>query len=129
MNIIFFCLIFLIGEVIINKSFFPYLISYFNTGEISGDEASKKFLGINISIFKGLLERFVLYFSLVIGLTQVLIVYGAIKIGTRFEKNDKIKNDYFLIGNFSSILFAIIYYFIFDQIKDLHSSCFSTFIK
>jgi hypothetical protein len=92
------------------------LKKYFKVNQNSGEELSVKFLGLDISLFKGLLERFVLYFALTINLTQILIVYGAIKIGTRFEKNDKIKNDYFLIGNFSSIFVSIVYYFIFNKL-------------
>ena len=111
----YFFLIFVIGEIIINITFFNYLKKYFKINQNSGEELSGKFLGLDISLFKGLLERFVLYFALTINLTQILIVYGAIKIGTRFEKNDKIKNDYFLIGNFSSIFVSIVYYFIFNK--------------
>jgi hypothetical protein len=114
---LYFVLIFFIGEIIVNLTFFNYLKNYFKVDQtISENESAEKFLGFDISIFKGLLERFVLYFALTINLTQILIVYGAIKIGTRFEKNDKIKNDYFLIGNFSSIFVAIVYYFIFDKL-------------
>jgi hypothetical protein len=115
--ILYFILIFAIGETLLNFTFFPYLKKYFDIESKSGGESEKSFLGINVSIFKGLLERFLIYFALCINITQILIVYGAIKIGTRFEKNDKIKNDYFLIGNFSSILFAIVYYYIFKLLN------------
>lgn len=113
---LYFVLIFLVGEILMNTTFFKYLKKYFNGEKTSREESVNKFLGFEISIFKGFLERFVIYFALTINLTQILIVYGAIKIGTRFEKNDKIKNDYFLIGNFSSILISIIYYFIFTKL-------------
>ena len=113
---LYFVLIFLIGEIVINLTFFNYLKKYFKVGKKSEEESVSNFLGFEISIFKGLLERFLLYFALSINLTQILIVYGAIKIGTRFEKNDKIKNDYFLIGNFSSIFISIVYYFIYTKI-------------
>lgn len=113
---IYFILILLVGELLMNLTFFKYLKKYFNVEKTLGDESVNKFLGFEISVFKGLLERFLIYFSLTINLTQILIVYGAIKIGTRFEKNDKIKNDYFLIGNFSSIFISIIYYFIFNKL-------------
>ena len=114
---LYFVLIFFIGEIIVNLTFFNYLKNYFKVDKsIFENESAEKFLDFDISIFKGLLERFVLYFALTINLTQILIVYGAIKIGTRFEKNDKIKNDYFLIGNFSSIFVAIVYYFIFNKL-------------
>jgi hypothetical protein len=115
-NYLYFILIFLVGEILFNITFFQYLKEYFDVEKTSENESENKFLGFKISIFKGLLERFVLYFALTINLTQILIVFGAIKIGTRFEKNDKIKNDYFLIGNFSSIFISIVYYFIFNQL-------------
>ena len=114
---LYFVLIFLIVEIIVNRTFFTYLRKYFKVDKtISEDEPADKFLGLDISLFKGLLERFLLYFALTINLTQILIVFGAIKIGTRFDKNDKIKNDYFLIGNFSSIFISIIYYYIFIKL-------------
>lgn len=118
-TILYFILIFSLGELILNITFFRYLKKYFKIESISVEESDKNFLGINISTFKGLLERFLVYFSLCINLPQILILYGAIKIGTRFERNDKIKNDYFLIGNFTSILFAIFYYYIFDIIAQV----------
>jgi hypothetical protein len=117
-NYLIFAVIFVVGEILLNTTFFPYLKKYFEVNKVSGDKSNTKFLFFEISIFKGLLERFVLYFALSINLAQILIVYGAIKIGTRFEKNDKVKNDYFLIGNFSSILFAIIYFYLFSQLKN-----------
>lgn len=115
-NYLYFVLIFIVGELLMNKTFFRYLKSYFKVDISSGNQSVKKFLGFEISIFKGLLERFVLFFALAIDMSQILIVYGALKIGTRFEKNDKIKNDYFLIGNFSSIFISIVYYFIFKKL-------------
>lgn len=113
---LYFTLIFLLGELLVNTTFFPYLKSYFKDKNSTEDQPEQKFLLIEMSLFKGLLERFVLYFALTIGVTNILIVFGALKIGTRFEKNDKIKNDYFLIGNFSSILISIAYHFILHSI-------------
>jgi hypothetical protein len=57
----YFILIFVIGEIIINITFFNYLKKYFKVNQNSGEELSVKFLGLDISLFKGLLERFVLY--------------------------------------------------------------------
>jgi hypothetical protein len=117
-NYLHFLSIYILGEILLNLTFFNYLKKYFKVDKItSPDETNDKFLGFDISIFKGLLERLVLFFALTINLSQILIVYGAIKIGTRFEKNDKIKNDYFLIGNLSSIFFSIIYYYILNMLR------------
>lgn len=62
-----------------------------------------------ISIFKGVLERIFLITGLFLGYPQVIIAFGALKIGTRFQKNNQISNDYFLIGNFISLLTALLY--------------------
>lgn len=110
MAITLYFLIFVFGEILVNITFFRYLKKYFKVN----DKTTKNddpFLGMNISTFKGTLERFLLFFGLILDFPQVIILFGALKIGTRFEKNDKVQNDYFLIGNFSSVLCAITYYF------------------
>lgn len=60
-------------------------------------------------ILKGILERLVLYTALIHNLPQMLIAFGAMKLGTRLheDKNDSISNTYFLVGNFLSIWLAI----------------------
>ncbi len=111
-NYLTFILLFCICESILNVTVFAYLKRYFKVD----DTDSPKFFWFNISTFKGMFERFVLYTSLTLGITQILIVFGAIKIGTRFEKNDKIKNDYFLIGNFLTIIISILYCYYYKKI-------------
>jgi len=61
------------------------------------------------SILKGVLERLFLVIGLVLGYPQVIIAFGALKIGTRFQRSSSVSNDYFLIGNFISLLTAILY--------------------
>jgi hypothetical protein len=120
-NIIIFASIFIIGEIVVNFSVFKYLKKYFRFNEKkanSENETTKPFLGMELSKFKGILERLTLFFCLVIGLSQVLIVFGALKIATRLDKTKEITNDYFLIGNFISILIGAIYYYL--QIKLSH---------
>ena len=115
-QILFFLIIFILGEVLLNFTFFRYLKSYFKFKESDANkenETSKPFLGLPISVFKGGLERFIVYLCLIIGLSQIIVVFGALKIGTRIDKNEKIKNDYFLIGNFSSLFIAVLYHYIF----------------
>jgi hypothetical protein len=48
----YFILIFVIGEIIINITFFNYLKKYFKVNQNSGEELSVKFLGLDISLFK-----------------------------------------------------------------------------
>ena len=114
-SVVIFTAIFLIGELIMNLLIFKYLKKYFKFNERKANAENhntKPFLGLDLSIFKGLLERFTLYFCLTIGLSQILIVYGALKIGTRLDKSQEIPNDYFLVGNFTSILISSIYYYL-----------------
>jgi len=63
------------------------------------------------SATKGVLERLTLFVGLLTGFPQVLIVFGALKIGTRLteDKGSVISNDYFLVGNLISLLLAISY--------------------
>jgi hypothetical protein len=63
------------------------------------------------SVVKGILERAVLYIGLLYGFPQILIAFGALKIGTRLheDKQSKISNNYFLVGNLLSILLAMLY--------------------
>jgi len=111
------CLVlFAIGELIVNKTLFKYMKNYFVPLDLSA--ANKKFLGFEISVFKGSLERFVLFVGLLLNFSQVLIVFGALKIGTRFDKNNKVQNDYFIIGNFSSILISIFYTYCYGIILE-----------
>ncbi len=62
-------------------------------------------------LLKGMIERFVLAFALANNLPQILIFFGAMKLGTRL-KNDVVTehfNNYFLVGNLLSVFLAIIY--------------------
>ena len=60
---------------------------------------------------KGILERAVLFVGLLYGFSQILIAFGALKIGTRLHKDQKseVSNNYFLVGNLVSILLAMLY--------------------
>ncbi|UII19066.1 hypothetical protein [Fulvivirga ligni] len=66
---------------------------------------------INIgSVVKGMLERAFVTFSMVNGITQSLTLFAALKIATRIkDEENKISNDYYLLGNLLSITLAIIY--------------------
>lgn len=116
--------IFIPGELVFNLTWFRYLKSYFQFQELKKNgvvineenDTPVKFLKFNLSTFKGFLERLTISIGLILGLASILIVFGAIKLGTRFKDDQDIKNDYFLIGNFSSILIAILYYYSFKTI-------------
>lgn len=97
MNWIYLILSYLMMETVMNVVF------HFVKTRLKSDEKRV------ISTVKGVLERLVLITGLAIGFPQVIIAFGALKIGTRFQKNSKISNDYFLIGNFISLLAALVY--------------------
>jgi hypothetical protein len=123
-KVIIFLGLFLVGEFLVNRSWFNYLKVYFsfheanNNIEEEGNPSNKmqKFLFLNLSTFKGMMERFIITIGLIQGFAPILIVLGTIKLGTRFKGNQDIKNDYFLIGNFSSILISLLYYYIFNKL-------------
>ncbi|NBC02136.1 MAG: hypothetical protein GVY20_00365 [Bacteroidetes bacterium] len=97
MNWFWLALSYLIMESVINGVF--HIVSK----KLKSDEKRGR------SILKGVLERLFLVIGLVLGYSQVIIAFGALKIGTRFQRNSSVSNDYFLIGNFISLLTAILY--------------------
>ncbi len=70
---------------------------------------------MNISTFKGVMERLIISVFLISNFPPILIVFGTLKLGTRISEHKEIKNDYFLIGNLSSILVALIYFYAFKH--------------
>ncbi len=69
------------------------------------------------SLFKGILERFILFLGLVSQINTILIFFGALKLGTRLKEQQetKISNDYFLVGNLLSVTIAISNYLFFNH--------------
>ena len=46
-----------------------------------------------------------------VGVPQVFIILGTLKIGSRIrDDTDQVPNDYFIIGNFASILLCLGYW-------------------
>lgn len=65
---------------------------------------------IDRPVLKGILERLFLFLALIYNFPQALIAFAAIKLGTRFlEDENKISNDYFFIGNMTSLLLVVLY--------------------
>ncbi len=96
------------GEVIIHVLFFAIAKMI---GKSSKDRVS------TVSILKGMLERIFVVVSLRFGMTQSLTLLGALKIATRIkDSEDKVSNDFFVIGNLISVLFGISYYEILKYI-------------
>lgn len=69
-----------------------------------------------VAIGKGLLERGVLLLGLCSGQQSVITFFGAIKLGTRLKdaNQDRISNDYFLIGNIASVGIALLQYLLYN---------------
>lgn len=57
---------------------------------------------------KGKMERFILLAFLAAGIPQILIAFGALKLGTRFgDKHNQVSSDFFLMGTLLSMLIAL----------------------
>ena len=64
------------------------------------------------SVLRGALERLFLFIILLVDLPHGLAFFGALKIATRLKDDDKISNDYFLVGNLTSVLMVIGYFYL-----------------
>lgn len=73
---------------------------------------------VDRSLIKGVFERVFLSLCLINTIYPLLTVYAALKLGTRLNNSHQVKNDYFLIGNITSILLAMLLYGIFSFIKN-----------
>ena len=95
------CIVFICQEVVA-LVIFPILNHYL------GPEGARAW--DRKAILKGVLERLVLYIALIHGYPQMLIAFGAMKLGTRLhtEHGSEISNTYFLVGNLLSMLLAIV---------------------
>ncbi len=61
-----------------------------------------------IAVIKGVMERLLLILGIMNGYPHVITAFAALKIGTRInDKEHKISNDYFLIGNLISLIAAL----------------------
>ena|ERR1035437_972592 len=110
-----FIMIFLTGEIIANLVFI-FILNRFMSKDTENIRKTRW-----IGILKGLLERFILFLGMINGITMVLPLFGALKIGTRFEsdKESRVSNDYFLIGNLLSVLFVIFYLLLFNHLRTI----------
>lgn len=68
------------------------------------------------SLFKGIVERIFLMVSLINDYSHALTLFGTLKLATRLKSDnyeDKVKestyNNFYLLGNFVSIIVAIFY--------------------
>lgn len=67
------------------------------------------------SILKGIFERIFLVVTLYFGYPHALTFFSAVKLGTRLKHEEKVDedqnrfNDFYLFGNFISVIAAILY--------------------
>ena len=61
------------------------------------------------SVAKGIFERIFIVFALLSDYPQALTLFAALKIGTRIKDDNRISNDYYLVGNLVSVSLAIAY--------------------
>ncbi len=121
--------LFVVGELLSNLVLFRYLKSRFSNEDDNSAKTSSAILGIPLPIFKGILERLVLFTALHFAFTPILVVFGTLKLGTRLNPNSEqkqVSNDYFLVGNFTSILIAMLYTFAYSQFSVLLSNLVAT---
>jgi hypothetical protein len=112
-----FILIFLLGELL---AFFIFKGIRHRFERASQKDAASRRLATSNAILKGWLERFFIFLCLINELPHALTVLGALKIGTRLDadKHHPVSNDYFLIGNITSILVGIGYFLIWNKWQD-----------
>jgi hypothetical protein len=69
------------------------------------------------SILKGLIERAFVLTTLWFNLSSSLTLLGALKIATRIkDTEDKVSNDFFLLGNLISVSFGVLYFVILKNL-------------
>jgi hypothetical protein len=77
----------------------------------------KPFFCFDLSILKGMLERLVLFIGLHYEFAAVLALFGTLKIGTRLDsQKNEISNDYFLVGNLTTVCAAFLYTVVFSKL-------------
>lgn len=107
-----FLLLFLCVEIILG--IFYYLITPNSIGKDSIIDYK--------SLLKGIIERLFLMVSLINNYPHALTLFGTLKLATRLKRDsneDRIKestyNDFYLFGNFISIIVAIFYVFLYNN--------------
>lgn len=102
--ILLFCalLAFVIGELVALVAFARVRAIY--APRIEGKPTSGR-----RALYKGLLERLVIYLGLLMGYGVIIAAFGAFKLGTRWKEDEPtpISNDYFLVGNLVSLLVVL----------------------
>jgi len=87
----------------------------FGISKMIGNKQSRDKITFS-SVLKGITERTFVVVVLWMNISSALTLLAALKIATRFKDEDnKVSNDFFLMGNLISILFGIGYYHLFKS--------------
>ncbi len=110
-------LIFIAVEVLANLTVFKLLNKRY---EIISKQSGEKIP----PWFKGNIERLCLVTGICMTYPQILIAYGALKIGTKLGgtskgASDKTYTEYYLIGNLISILIAFLTVYLIDKVPQM----------
>jgi hypothetical protein len=111
-------IVFIIFEIILAFFFALIAQNYYKGINGKGERIDLK------SILKGLFERVFLTVSLINNLPHALTFFSALKLGTRLKHTEPDTesnkfNDYYLIGNLCSVLFAILYQYFYLHFETL----------
>ena len=75
------------------------------------------------SLAKGIIERIFLTVSLINDYPHALTLFGTLKLATRLKrdtdsdkKRESLYNDFYLLGNFISIIASILYVFVYGKL-------------
>ncbi len=108
-KVYYFLMVFVVGEVFTN--FFTMNVL---KASLKLEEEENK----QLAVVKGIIERLVLFMGIVSGIPQIMIAFGALKLGTRFSNKEEAKtNTYFFLGNFLSLFTAITYNLLYIEIQ------------
>lgn len=107
-------LIYILIELLSNLTIFPMLNKWYGVKKHEGEKL--------YPWLKGIIERQCLILGLLCNIPQVLVAFGALKIGTKLggqpkSTAEKTSTEYYLIGNLVSISIAIGFIYLKNKIN------------
>jgi len=113
MNIVYFFLVIIGSEMLL--AFFYYLITPDSIRVVTVIDYK--------SLAKGIIERIFLTVALINDYPHALTLFGTLKLATRLKrdtdsdkKKESMYNDFYLLGNFISIIASIFYVFLYGKL-------------
>lgn len=105
-----FLVLYIAVELLSNLTVFPLLNKVYGAKKESGEKMPPW--------LKGVVERICLVSGLLLTFPHVLVAFGALKIGTKLDRNEaetKKDTEYYLVGNLVSILIAFAFVFLYKN--------------